>query len=88
MLGTLQYVGACAWLYRSDIICTVCFCCCCVSVPYVGNEHWTSGLGIPVKEGWRQWTIDGQVGGYVTEYDSNGFTFITVKGSGHMVPQV
>ena len=26
-----------------------------------------------------------QVAGYVTKYDANDFTFITVKGSGHMV---
>ena len=26
-----------------------------------------------------------QVAGYVTEYDVNGFKFVTVKGSGHMV---
>ena len=26
-----------------------------------------------------------QVAGYVTEYDQNGFKFVTVKGSGHMV---
>ena len=26
-----------------------------------------------------------QVAGYVTEYDTNGFQFVTVKGSGHMV---
>ena len=28
-----------------------------------------------------------QVAGYVTEYDANGFKFVTVKGSGHMVIQ-
>ena len=28
-----------------------------------------------------------QVAGYVTEYDMNGFKFVTVKGSGHMVIQ-
>lgn len=26
-----------------------------------------------------------QIAGYVTTYDRNDFTFITVKGSGHMV---
>ena len=26
-----------------------------------------------------------QVAGYVTKYDMNDFTFLTVKGSGHMV---
>ena len=29
--------------------------------------------------------MDDQVAGYVTEYDVNGFRFVTVKGSGHMV---
>ena len=29
-----------------------------------------------------------QVAGYVTEYDTNGFQFVTVKGSGHMVTLV
>ena len=28
---------------------------------------------------------DWQVAGYVTTYDMNDFTFVTVKGSGHMV---
>lgn len=63
-------------------------------VPYIGTEEWTTGLGIPVKETWRPWTysdatpgVGTLVGGYVTTFDSNGFTFLTVKGSGHMVPQ-
>ncbi|XP_062501845.1 uncharacterized protein LOC134178948 [Corticium candelabrum] len=56
-------------------------------VPYIGNEEWTSGLGFPVKEAWRPWMVNDQVAGYVTTYDVNNFTFITVKGSGHMVPQ-
>jgi len=55
---------------------------CCV--PYKGNEWWTSSLEIPLKKGWRQWTVDSQTAGYVTSYDSD-FTFLTVKGSGHMV---
>ena len=55
-------------------------------VPYIGDEEWTSGLGFPVKEPWRPWFVNEQVAGYVTSYDVNDFTFITVKGSGHMVP--
>lgn len=43
--------------------------------------EWTSGLGIPLKEDWRAWTVNSQVGGYVTTYDK-GFMFATVKGSG------
>ena len=33
-------------------------------------------------------TLFMQVAGYVTKYDANDFTFITVKGSGHMVSTV
>jgi hypothetical protein len=52
------------------------------------TQNWTRSLGIPEKaEGsWRPWTFDGcqYIGGYVTEYEYD-FTFLTVKGSGHMV---
>jgi len=57
---------------------------CCV--PYKGNEWWTSSLEMPLEKGWRQWTVNSQTAGYVTSYASD-FTFLTVKGSGHMVPQ-
>jgi len=62
-------------------------------VPYNGNEWWTSSLGLPVVKPWRSWLVDEQVAGYVTSYvddsayKANGLTFLTVKGSGHMVPQ-
>lgn len=56
-------------------------------VPFIGNEQWTSSLGFKVKEGWRAWMVFDQVAGYVTEYEENDFKFVTVKGSGHMVPQ-
>eukprot|EP00037_Helgoeca_nana_P001857 m.29993 g.29993 ORF g.29993 m.29993 type:complete len:490 (+) comp12178_c0_seq1:7913-9382(+) len=57
---------------------------CCV--PYKGNEWWTESLGLPLVKPWRPWTVDTQVAGYVTSY-SQDFTFLTVKGAGHMVPQ-
>jgi carboxypeptidase C (cathepsin A) len=40
-------------------------------------------------QSWRPWTVDGKqwTGGHVTEYDNGIFTFATVKGSGHMVPE-
>jgi len=58
-------------------------------VPWTDSEAWTSGMGLPtVQDGaWHPWyTSQQQVGGYVTEY-TNGFTFLTVTGAGHMVPQ-
>ena len=57
---------------------------------YLGDELCTAALGQPETEAWRPWffkdTEGEQVGGYVTAY-ANDVTFLTVKGSGHMVPQ-
>jgi len=55
-------------------------------VPYNGNELWTSSLDIPVVTPWRAWFHNKQVAGYATTFESN-FQFVSVKGSGHMVPQ-
>ena len=60
-------------------------------VPYVGNEHWTRGLGLEVKDAWRPWIVDSQMAGHVVTYTppsanaTGSFTFATVFGSGHMV---
>jgi len=45
-------------------------------------------VGIEVKEDWRAWTLDGKqrVGGYVQEFHGN-FAYLTIRGSGHMVPE-
>ena len=51
-------------------------------------QNWTANLGIPEVEEWRPWTLDGcqRMGGYVTRY-AHGFDYLTIRGSGHMVPQ-
>ncbi len=58
---------------------------------YQDNESWTASLNLPVNNDWHAWVLDNQVGGYATSYivpnASHDFQFITVKGSGHMVPQ-
>jgi len=56
-------------------------------VPHVGSEQWTRELGFTVSDPWRPWLVNSQVAGYVTTYATNSFKFVTVKGSGHMVPQ-
>eukprot|EP01044_Picomonas_judraskeda_P010242 COSAG03_NODE_1303_length_4359_cov_4.163615_2_plen_436_part_00 len=70
-------------------------------VPYTGTQRWTEELAFdndwPVAAGqqWHAWTVQDQVGGYVTVYDATTdiygpareFTFATVFGAGHMVPQ-
>ena len=51
-------------------------------------QNWTSALGLAELEAWRPWTLDGQqrMGGYVTRY-AGGLDFLTIRGSGHMVPE-
>ena len=63
-------------------------------VPYNSNEDWTATLaaqqGWEEAEAWRPWILDSVPAGYVTSYKTNGaadFTFVTIKESGHMVPQ-
>jgi len=60
------------------------------AVPYTDSEVWTStDMGLSPTEEWVQWYFNDdqkQIGGFKTEY-GNGFTFATIRGAGHMVPQ-
>lgn len=62
-------------------------------VPYTDGHGWTASMGYPVKEDWHAWTYDGeQVAGYSTEYDVSSlgdgkFSFVTVRGGRHEVPE-
>lgn len=68
------------------------------SVKAVSSEEWTSGMGYDEMEAWRPWVYfksgEQHVGGYVTRYDipasatGGSFDFLTIRGSGHMVPQM
>ncbi|KAL5566720.1 hypothetical protein UlMin_029884 [Ulmus minor] len=56
-------------------------------VPYTGSEAWTSSLGYEILDHWRPWqNSDLQVAGYIQAYHNN-LTFLTIKGSGHTVPE-
>ncbi|XP_048430042.1 serine carboxypeptidase-like 20 isoform X2 [Pyrus x bretschneideri] len=55
-------------------------------VPFTGSEAWTRSLGYKIVDEWRPWTSNGQVAGYTQGYENN-LTFLTVKGSGHTVPE-
>ena len=60
-------------------------------VPWIDNEMWTRSLNFSVAAPWTAWESEGQVAGYLTQYTSpsgSSFDFATVKGAGHMVPQV
>jgi len=55
-------------------------------VPYNGNEEWTREIGMKVKDEWHPWSVNGQVAGFATNYEHD-FSFVTIKGAGHMVPE-
>ncbi|XP_058196663.1 serine carboxypeptidase-like 20 [Rhododendron vialii] len=57
-----------------------------MGVPYTGTEAWTRSVGYKIVDEWRPWTSHGQVAGYLQGYDNN-LTFLTIKGSGHTVPE-
>jgi len=50
--------------------------------------NYFKNVGISQKQPWRPWTLDGKqrMGGYVTEFEGD-FSFLTIRGSGHMVPE-
>ncbi|XP_015875795.2 serine carboxypeptidase-like 20 [Ziziphus jujuba] len=56
-------------------------------VPFTGTQAWTKSLGYKILDEWRPWFSNGiDVAGFLQGYEKN-FTFITVKGSGHTVPE-
>jgi len=56
------------------------------AVPFNGTQKWIKNLNLDIISKWRTWRINkNEVAGYIEKY--NGLTFVTVKGTGHMVPQ-
>ena len=77
--------GLRVWIYSGDID---------ANVPITGTLRWIQLMkdvnGLPVVEPWREWWAPGlhkhedQMAGMV--WKLRGFTFVSVKGAGHMVP--
>jgi hypothetical protein len=55
------------------------------AVPTEGTLAWINSMDRDILEAWRPYMVNGQVGGFVEEYD--GLTLGTVHGAGHMCPQ-
>lgn len=51
---------------------------------FLGGQWFADGLNRTVLSQYRKWHLNGQVGGFIKQYD--GLTYATVRGSGHLVP--
>ena len=51
-------------------------------VPVLGTRAWLAQLPLSQTNASRPWTLNGQVGGWVTEYAE--LTFATVRNAGHV----
>ncbi|CAD6197732.1 unnamed protein product [Caenorhabditis auriculariae] len=49
------------------------------------GQRFSHNLGIPLQKKKARYMVQGQVGGYHTQYGNN-LHFVTVRGAGHMVP--
>ena len=49
----------------------------------LGSQEFIWNLGQKIESPWKQWKLNGQVGGYRVVF--NGLEFVTVHGAGHMV---
>lgn len=52
---------------------------------FLGDSWFSNNLSLPVLKEYGEWHFNDQVAGFFKQY--KGLTFLTVKGSGHMVPQ-
>lgn len=53
-------------------------------LPITSTRYSVDALKLPVIGPWRAWYDDGQVGGWIQEYE--GLTLVSVRGAGHEVP--
>ena len=76
-LPELTKNGFKVWLFSGteDIACAT-----------LGTLRWIDYLNLTIVDEWKPWEVDNQVAGMTQRY-SNGLKFLTVKNSGHMVPE-
>lgn len=58
-----------------------------MAVPTYGTRDWIDNLAWPISKEWKQFFVNGQVGGYSETRDDGNFVFATIHGAGHMAPQ-
>ncbi|KAG8368332.1 hypothetical protein BUALT_Bualt15G0034600 [Buddleja alternifolia] len=75
VIKELMASGISVWIYSGDTD---------GRVPVTTTKYSMNKLGAPVKTPWYPWYNQGEVGGYVVEYQN--VTFVTIRGAGHFVP--
>ncbi|CAK9154473.1 unnamed protein product [Ilex paraguariensis] len=75
IIRELMDSGILVWIYSGDTDGVI---------PVTSTRYSISKLGLSVKTAWYPWYTEGEVGGYVVEYQN--LTFVTIRGSGHFVP--
>ncbi|TNV79040.1 hypothetical protein FGO68_gene12523 [Halteria grandinella] len=58
-----------------------------LAVPTSATKGWIENLNWPISKEWKQFFVNGQVGGYTEERENGKFLFATIHGAGHMAPQ-
>ncbi|TYI33573.1 hypothetical protein ES332_A04G143700v1 [Gossypium tomentosum] len=76
IIQKLLNAGLRIWIYSGDTD---------GRVPVTSTRYSIKKMGLKVKEEWRAWFHQSQVGGWVEVYEG-GLTFATVRGAGHQVP--
>lgn len=80
MLPTYEFLiaaGLRIWVYSGDVD---------AIVPTVGTRSWLEALPLTQTAALHPWMVNGQVGGWTTEF--NELTFATVRNAGHFVPEL
>lgn len=52
---------------------------------FMGDQWFVEDLGLPVVSAWKEWSHANQIAGFYKRFQN--LSFVTIKGSGHMVPQ-
>ncbi|CAN4092757.1 unnamed protein product [Withania somnifera] len=74
LLHQLMKSGLRIWLFSGDMD---------VVVPVTDTRYAIKKLKLSVKTAWYPWYLQGEVGGYVEEYEN--LTLVTIRGAGHFV---
>ncbi|XP_047314440.1 serine carboxypeptidase-like 40 [Impatiens glandulifera] len=75
-LRELMAGGIRIWIFSGDVD---------GRVPVTSSEYSIASMKLPIKNEWRPWVFNQEVGGYVQVYKGD-LTFATVRGAGHEVP--